>query len=248
MSKANEYTFHIDVFTPETLPMARLAEYLAKLADLAGSQAATHFTKLTEGSANLHWQVDEPEQPKVERRLSLVGTADATKDIATAFKAIDEMLAEDNAVAELFGPTGAIVLPFPGRNRPKPLNFPAFSEAGSIEGEVVRIGGKDATAHVTLQDNQVVYSNISLSRELARELAGYLYGPKVRLFGNGRWERTPEGAWRLQSFVVDRHEVLDDTPLGDVIAQIQSIGSGLTEDPDIYDELFALRVGKGDVH
>lgn len=248
MSRANEYTFHIDVFTPETLPMARLAEYLGALANLVGSQAETHFSKVTEGSANLHWRIEEPAVPKVERRLQSVGTADIAKDVALAFKAVDDLLAEDNATAELISPTGVVVVPFPGRTRPKPLAFPAFSEAGSIEGEIVRIGGKDATAHMTLQDNQVVYSNISLRRELARELAGHLYGPKVRLFGSGRWERSPEGAWRLLSFVVDRHEVLDDAPLEAVIADIRALGSGLTSDPNVYDELLALRIGEGEVH
>jgi hypothetical protein len=44
-----EYTFRIDVFTPETMPMARLAEYLAELSKLVGHSQSTHFDRVAPG-------------------------------------------------------------------------------------------------------------------------------------------------------------------------------------------------------
>jgi hypothetical protein len=41
-----EYVFRIDAFTPDTLPMARLAEYLSALAKLLGHQEHTHFVRV----------------------------------------------------------------------------------------------------------------------------------------------------------------------------------------------------------
>lgn len=248
MPKANEYTLRIDIFTPATLPMARLAEYMAALADLVGFKETTHFDRLDSGSARLVSWIEPQDAPKVENRLLSIGAGQAAKDVEKAFKAIDDMLAADNATGELTNPVGQVVIPFPGRTRPKLLTFPAFNQDGSIDGQIVKIGGKDKTAHVTLQDGGITYANIELKRDLAKLLAPYLYGTKVRLFGTGLWERHPEGSWRLCRFTVDRYEALDDTPLAEVLADIRAAGKALTADPDIYSELMNLRLGKDELH
>ncbi|PHY12974.1 hypothetical protein CSW58_08960 [Caulobacter sp. B11] len=248
MRKPNEYTFRIDAFTPDTLPMSRLAQYISALAELVGSKDATHFDRVFKGSAKLAWRVEDQDAPKVERRLLAIRTGQPAKDAERAFKSIDDMLAEDNAIAELMSPTGDVVIPFPGRTRPKSLVFPAFTQAGSIDGQVVSIGGRDKSAHVILQDGPIAYSNIELKRDVARLLAPYLYGPKIRLFGSGRWERTLDGSWKLLRFSVDRYDVLDDTPLAEVIADIRSLSPALARDENVYDELMDLRLGKDEIH
>jgi hypothetical protein len=245
---SNEYTFRIDVFTPDTLPMARLAEYMAALAELIGHKESTHFARIEEGSARLVSRVEEQDAPKVQRRLEAMMSANPPKGIAKAFKALDDMLAEDNAVGEVIEPAGAVIISFPGRERPKALTFPAFRQDGSVDGQIVSVGGRDKTAHVTLQDGGLTYTNIALNREVARELAKHLYGTKVRLFGSGRWERHPEGVWKLLAFTVDRYEVLDDAPLRDVLAEIRSIPGSGPNGAGTYDELMALRLGDGEIH
>lgn len=244
-----EYTFRIDAFTPETIPMARLAEYLAELSKLVEHKHSTHFDRLEAGSARLIYKIDAVDAPKVEQRLARTTEPNAPKDLRKAFETLDDMLANDNAVGELINPTGAVIIPFPGRDRPKQLAFPAFRQDGSIDGQIVSIGGKDTTAHVILQDGAVTYSNIKLTREMARQLRGYLYEQKVRLIGRGRWERSPEGAWKLLDFSVDRFEVLDDSRLSDVLDKVRSIPSnGLTKNTKIYDDLMALRLGGEGLH
>lgn len=245
----NEYTFRIDVFTPDTIPMARLAEYMAALANLFGYRDSTHFVRLDSGSACVIARVEDQDVPKVRRRLHVVEGPDAAPDVVKAFKLLDDLLADDNAVGEVISPEGAVIIPFPGRTRPKPLAFPAFRQDGSIDGEIVSIGGKDRTAHVILRDGAMIYSNIELSHDLAREMAKHLYGPKVRLVGRGRWERHPDGAWKLLSFTVDRYDILDDAPLSQVLADIRGVAdNGLMGDEAIYDELMSLRLGEDGVH
>lgn len=244
-----EYTFRIDAFTPETIPMARLAEYLAVLSNLVGHNQSTHFDRLEEGSARLVYKIDAIDAPKVEQRLARAGALDAPKDLRKAFESLDNMLANDNAIGELRNPAGAVIIPFPGRDRPKQLAFPAFRQDGSIDGQIVSIGGKDTTAHIILQDGAVTYSNIKLTREMARQLRGYLYEQKVRLVGNGRWERSPEGAWKLLDFAVDRFEVLDDSSLSEVLDSVRNIpDNGLTNSPDVYNDLMSLRLGREGLH
>ena len=43
------YEFYIDAFTPETVPMARLAGYMADFAELLGHREHVHFGKLKQG-------------------------------------------------------------------------------------------------------------------------------------------------------------------------------------------------------
>lgn len=246
---AYEYTFRIDAFTPETIPMARLAEYLAVLSNLVGHDQSTHFDRLEEGSARLVYKIDAVDAPKVERRLARTGEPDAPKDLRKAILALNTMLANDNAVGELRNPAGSVIIPFPGRDRPKQLAFPAFRQDGSIDGQIVIIGGKDSTAHVTLQDGAVTYSNIKLTRDMARQLRSYLYEQKVRLVGNGRWERSPEGAWKLLDFSVDRFEILNDSSLSNVLDSVRSIpDNGLINSTSVYDDLMALRLGGEGLH
>jgi hypothetical protein len=244
-----EYTFRIDAFTPETIPMARLAQYLTELSTLVGHNQSTHFDRLEAGSARLVYKIDAVDAPKVEQRLAQTGEISAPKDLRKAFETLDNMLANDNAVGELRNPAGAVIIPFPGRDRPKQLAFPAFRQDGSLDGQIVSIGGRDTTAHVILQDGTVTYSNIKLSREMARKLRGYLYEQKVRLIGSGRWERSPEGAWKLLDFSVDRFEVLDDSSLSEVLASVRNIpDNGLTNSPNIYDDLMSIRFGGEGLH
>jgi hypothetical protein len=239
-----EYTFRIDAFTPETIPMARLAEYLGVLSKLVGHNQNTHFDRLEAGSACLVYKIDAVYAPKVEKRLALAGGSEAPNDLNKFFDVLDSML-----VGELRNSQGTVIIPFPGRDRPKQLAFPAFRQDGSIDGQIVSIGGKDTTAHVILQDGSVTYSNIKLTREMARQLRGYLYEQKVRLVGSGRWERSPEGAWKLLDFSVDRFEILDDSSLSDLLDSVRNIADNrLAISTSIYDDLMVLRVGGEELH
>ncbi len=243
-----EYTFRIDAFTPDTLPMARLAEYMAALADLIGHKTSTHFVRLEAGSARLVHKVEATDAPKVERRLRDVVDGTPPKEATRAFRLLDQLLADDNAVGELVASGGALILPFPGRTRPKRLAFPPFRQDGTIEGHVVSVGGRDATAHAILQDRTVTFTGCTLSREMARDLARHLYGPKIRFHGSGRWERQTEGPWKLLDFSVDHFEVLDDSPLSAVLNELRGMPNGVSDDPDAYNEMLRLALGDQEIH
>jgi hypothetical protein len=50
MGKRYEYRFHIDAFTPASMPMVHLAEYMAALAAFLGQVERVHFVRLEGGS------------------------------------------------------------------------------------------------------------------------------------------------------------------------------------------------------
>lgn len=240
--KPVEYVFRIDVFQPETMPMARLAEYMAALAKMFGHAEHTHFVGVEKGSAKLRTAVDPVDAPKVEARLNGVRIGDAPKDAIAGKLALEDLLANDNAVATLTeGDTDRVVIPFIGRNRPKALTFPPFREDTSIDGVLVKIGGKDPSAHATLQDGDVFHVGVTMRREIARELAPLLYGPTIRMFGNGRFERQADGVWKMSDFKVDRYERLDERPIVEALAMMRSVPGNRLMDADSYRDVGAMR-------
>ena len=104
MSGNHEYRLRIDVFSVESLPMSRLAEYMAELARLLGEQERVHFSRLETGSAVLVSRIEEPAAPKVEERLQKVRDGSAPKDAMQAYKTLDTLLAKDNASPQLLPP------------------------------------------------------------------------------------------------------------------------------------------------
>jgi hypothetical protein len=235
------YDFRIDAWKPETLPMARLAEYLAKQAALFGNKDQVHFSKVRKGSAILEILVDDPAVPKVNERLRLAGTLDAPEDISRATLDINRMLRDDNATGTLRLKGGAKILEFPGRKTPLAEEAVVF-EFGELDGMVLRVGGKDETVPVLLQGEAGVYYRCNTDRDTARRLGNYLFGQTVRVVGRGRWRRSQEGVWELEYFDIRSFEALDETPLEDVVAAMRDIeGSGWNEMDDPQAEFKRLR-------
>lgn len=242
----DEHRFKIDAYTPETLPMARLAEYMADLAALLGCAESVHFERLEAGSTVLVHRVESEAVPKVIARVESVRRGDPDPDLEKVFRSLDKRLAEDNAVGEL--QVADAVLRFPGRERPKPINYGTIREASSIDGMVVSVGGRDATAHVILVDRDRAYTNIDISRELARELATHLYGRPVRLHGTGRWQRSEDGEWQLLGFRAREFEVLEDSDLSEVLDSLRNVQGGWPEKEDPLGYLSDIRNGPARRH
>lgn len=241
MTRYVEYRFSIDAFTPDTLPMGRLAQYMADLARLLGEREYVHFVRLEGGSAVLVEKIDWEAAPKVEQRVRLSDDPLAPPDVQSACRALNERLADDNAVAELSVSNGGRVVRFPGRERVEALEYGPFSQEGTLDGVLIRLGGKDEIVPVHLQEGERTYT-CHASRTIARELAPYLFGTPVRVHGTGRWFRSRQGEWTLRRFTIDSFEALDDAPLTDVVRQLRDTpGSEWTTIPNAQEELARLR-------
>jgi hypothetical protein len=248
VSDRHEYRLKIDVFSPDSLPMSRLAEYMAELARLLGEQERVHFSHIESGSAVLVSNIEEPAVPKVGERLRNVRDGSAPKDALQAYKALDTLLAKDNAIATLTGADGAEIIAFPGRTRPKPVRYGPFREEGSLDGTVIRIGGRDDTIPVLLKDAEGAEYQCQTSIEISKRLASHYRGATVRVFGNGKWVREESGSWTLQQFDITSFEVIDDAPLTDVVGKLRAVEGGeWSKDPTLADML-GLRRGEGPLH
>lgn len=219
-----QYTFTIKGgYTPRTIPMDRLAEYMAGVARVLGEEASVHFADLVESSVALLARVDEPARPKVRARLQAVKSGFAPAEIRRHYDHLDEMLRRDNAYGALAGDDN-VVIPFPGRNRPEPVVYGPFRQRGTIDGEVYRIGGKDASKHVHIHSGDRDLSMLYASEAVALDLRHHLFGGTLRFEGEGLWVRHGNGTWELKSFRIDRFTSLRDESLIETVTRLRSVG------------------------
>jgi hypothetical protein len=236
-----KYEFRIDAFTPENLPMARLAEYMADLAVLLGNVENVHFVRLRKGSTVLVHAIEWEAAPKVEERIRAVRLNEGPPDAMKAFRAIDHRLASDNAIGRLVSPTKAKVIEFPGRSRPASAAYGPFTQPGSFDGVPIVIGGKDDPVPVHLQEGDKIHL-CHASRAVARRLAVHLFESVVRVTGTGRWHRDPDGVWIMDRFTITDFHTLEDEPLGDTVARLRA-AAGAAEPEDVLGELDKIRHG-----
>jgi hypothetical protein len=248
MDQKRQYRLKIDAFSLDNLPMGRLAEYMAELAKLLGEREHVHFSHLEPGSAVLVSTVDEPAIPKVAERVQQVHEGQAPKEVIQAFCNLDALLAKDNAVAVLIPPGGSNIIEFPGRTRPKPMRYGPFREHGTLDGVLIRIGGRDDTIPVWLKDGDVVY-RCQVREEVARRLAPHYLDGTLRVHGSGKWMREENGTWLLQQFDIEDFELLDDSSLVDVVAKLRAVeGSTWHKSEDAVRDAISLRSDNGDRH
>ena len=236
------YHFVIDALTPESVPMARLAEYMADLADLFGHKEHVHFDRVARGSLTLVQRVDGDHHDLIRARLDAAGAGvPVPDDAAKAIESLNKRLAEDDATGQLSDRSGAEVIVFPGRDRPRPRTFGPIKELCSFDGTLIRVGGKDDTVPVRLQAGDKIHI-CNADRDMARRLALHLYQGTLRVWGDGCWEREPSGHWRLIRFDIGKFELLDDSPISEIVAKLRKVeGSGWKQFDDPLAELMRLR-------
>ncbi len=91
-----------------------------------------------------------------------------------------------------------------------------------LQGQLISIGGKDASKHLIIQDGPVRYSGLETTEEMARELRHQAFD-HVRLNGTGRWLRLEDGTWKLLPSTSAAFEILSDEPLADVVAKLRKV-------------------------
>jgi hypothetical protein len=253
MNDDKKLIFYIDAYSPDSIPMAKLAEYMADFAALLGKDNAVHFAGIERGSTKIAARVEFEDVPKVTTRLHDIRRGTPPRDAAKIFEQIDDRLANDNAIGRILvdgenGAAPAELLAFPGRTRPKVQSYGPFNQDGHLDGVLISVGGKDETISIRLQNGETIYANCDTTRTIARELGKHLFEP-VRIHGSGRWTREADGKWTLLRFRVHRFDVLGSVSLRDTVTALRAVpGSGWEEQVDPLAELDDLRRDQEDLH
>lgn len=237
-----DYRLKIEAYTPDTMPMERLARYLAELALMLGEKTAVHFVRLEPGSTSVVHRIEREAIPKVKMRTAAVRRGMGPRNSVRAYRKINAMLREDNGTAVWQeAKTAADILVFPGTNDAEEV-VKGISRRGSIDGEVVRVGGFQNVVPILLRCEGEELPGCWANKSIAKALAHKLFEP-VRLFGTGRWNRNDEGKWKLDIFRVESFAPLKDVSLSEALTEIRTIegdwGAGsfselvlMRDDPD----------------
>ena len=231
-----------DSFTPATLPMARLAEYLADLATVLGEKEHVHFLELREGSATVVHSVDHEAVPQVRARVRAAKIGEADSDAKSAHTRIQQRLRDDNARAVLrsAGDVDGHLLDFPGIAGDSEPEYGPFSEQGQLYGVPISVGGKRQVVSVRLEDGERVH-NCEVDRDTALKLAPLLFHHHLRVYGVGRYWRDSDGKWEMRSFRISHFEKLDARPLAETVERLRGITRKVGLDQDIITKLADFR-------
>jgi hypothetical protein len=225
MADLVKYVFKIEgKYTIGTLPMERLAQYMADLSKMLGEPERVHFIELRESSVGLVHVVEPDVLTVIDERLNAVerGIADVT--YMAAYRALDKKLRIDESSATYSAERGpATVLTFPGRLGPEPVVYSGIPQLGSIDGAIIRLGGMRDEIPVTVLEGGALQRKCVASKPLAKELAKHLFEGELRLYGTGKWARDEDGIWTLQRFQITNFEPLDARPLSAVLNELRSL-------------------------
>ena len=86
----NQLILKIDAFTPETMPMDRLAKYIEKFAALLGNESSVHLLSVDRGSCAITAFADDPAIPKIKDRTNRINDGTAPKAAIKARSEIDD--------------------------------------------------------------------------------------------------------------------------------------------------------------
>lgn len=232
-------------FTPTTMPMARLAEYLADLAELLGHKESVHLVAIEPGSTQPVIYYDPLEEGRIFSRIRGAATGTGDPDAIKAFQSIDRRLKRDNGFGSLVNGTAQLA-DFPGIRQPQPVIYPKFREHGTITGRLRRVGGKGTTIPIWIErpDRRMFYCESS--EHISKQLSDF-YLEIVRVHGVGTYIRNEEGAWEQINFTIKSFdpEPLTDQSIIDTFEKLRAIeGNGWNEVKDPLADLNRIRHGE----
>lgn len=224
MKDLERFKFTLPGYTPDTMPLNRLMEYLNQLSIVLGSPGDLHLVGIEKGSTRpvLAMRHDVAHRARNNARAVAEGGGSANR--RQAFHTIRRMVAEDGGeTAVLKAPKGAVILKFPSAAIGEDQVVNSLRQNTSIEGTLVRIGGIGDNAQLLIQEmNGNVIAGSAATRPLAQEMARLIYRP-IRVNGLASWHRDEEGKWKITRLLVQSYDALDDRELEEVVAELRAV-------------------------
>ena len=240
MADLERFKFTVPGYSPETMPLSRLMDYLNHLSIVLGSPGDLHLVGIERGSTRpvLAMRHDIAKRARDNARAVAEGGGSATR--REAFNSIRRMVAEDGGpAAVLKAPKGAVILKFPSAAIGEDQVVNSLRQHTSIEGTLVRIGGIGNNAQLLIQEmDGNVIAGSAASRPLAQEMARLIYHA-IRVNGDATWHRTEEGNWKITRLLVQSYSALDERELEDVVAELRAVKVKWPEDS--LEQLQAMR-------
>ncbi|KQX26090.1 MULTISPECIES: hypothetical protein [unclassified Sphingomonas] len=234
MADFEEFSFVIPGYTPETIPLNRLIEYLQQMSVVLGDPESLHLIRVDKGSAEPILHAPKAVALQAQDNAARIQRGDGTKKQIDAYNRIRRMLrrdARDAGNPALLKRAQKVVLEIPVA--PDDLGvLSGIRQASTVDGYLIRVGGAGDDAALQVQDLQGrILSRLTAKRAVAKDLAKLMWEP-VRLHGIGLWERTGEGEWRLERMQVQSFEQLEDEDLSVILEKMRTLKVTWPDDVD----------------
>jgi hypothetical protein len=240
------FVLKIDGIMPAKMKLDALGLYMVDFANLLGADQSPRFHRITKSSTDIGARVPRERETDAKNRIFLVRNGEGPYDARQAYESLSLRLALDGAKgAAVIGPEGSGIIEIPVSTiAPPPVAIPAFTRAGSLQGQVIKIGGKQEIVPVQIEDVDGFVYYCTASRETARKLGRQIFGKTVRVHGAGKWRRDEGGAWLVEDFHIQSvDDELDDAPLSAAVEHLRSIHSAWKDLEDPQCELDLIRHG-----
>ena len=220
MDDLEEVEFVIPAYTPETMPLDRLLQYLQQIGEVLGVAHDMHLVRIEPSSTKPVFKMPAPIAIQAREKGASVQRGDGTIRQRAAYNRIREMVRRDGGrPASVKDRRGVIV------------DFPPTAEIGSIsgvrqattfDGELLRVGGAGDYPSILMRGlDGEIYAGFSAPKALIKEMGGRLYEP-IRVNGIGSWDRSADGGWKLGKMLIQSYERLSDENLGELLERLRA--------------------------
>lgn len=229
MHQGPELRWVLEGFTPETIPFARLTEYMTELAKLFGEQDAVRFLRVEDNCVAVVNKVVKPGSlSKIENRLRLVRDSHPVASRNEPYDRINTMLSEDKGRAYIKRGS-AIILRFPGL--PEPAADEVYIEGvATVSGYLYYLSETRAgEISIRIRQHEKPMARCVAPASLSADLKKLLFS-SVRLTGKGQWKRDGDGNWSVTDLLVAKGVEIKDCSVRQAINELRSINASWDDD------------------
>ena len=222
MEDFEELEFVIPAYTPETMPLDRLLQYLQQIGDVVSVPKEMHLVRIDQSSTKPVFKMPTPMAIQARERAAAVRSGSGTQVQRAAYNRIRQMVKKDGGTPASLKDRTGIILDFP----PTIEEIGAISgvrQASSFDGSLLRVGDVGDFTPILMQDLAGdVFSGFTAPKDLAKTMAKLLFEP-IRVTGIGSWDRSPTGEWKLGKMLIQAYEALSDESLDQVFQKLRGV-------------------------
>jgi hypothetical protein len=242
MADFERFEFVLPGYTPETMPLDRLLEYLGQLMLILGNPSDLHLIKIEKSSTKPVFLMPHHAAVKARKRARDTWEGGGPVPARKAYRRIRRMVSEDGGVPARLTSKSATILEFPSVDLGADQEIGSVRQATSVTGELIRVGGETEFDQILLRDvSGAVIAGCFATKDIAKQLAKHLH-EHVRLHGIASWHRDRLGKWQMMRMKVQTFEKVEDESLSEALAAVQGVVVDWPD--DLSEQLLAMRGGE----
>ena len=239
MADFERFEFTVPGYTPETMPLDRLLEYLQQLMTILGQPSDLHLVGIERSSTKPVLVMPYHAAVKAKQRARETWEGGGSVKARKAYQKIRRMVSDDGGKPATLATNMGTILEFPGVDLGADQEIQSMRQATSVSGELLRVGGDGEFDQILIKDfSGEIISGCFATKDVAKQLAQCLH-EQVRLNGIASWHRNRSGIWEISRLKVQTFETLETESLSEVLGQIHATTSAWPN--DLTEQLLAMR-------